>query len=236
MVRLWYLATAAWMQHSEHLNRVHLDRAREIFPRDADILFLLGCLHETFADAQVQATMQSAVLPTGIVMDTEDERAELRQAEEALRRAVETRPDFPEAHLRLGRVLALRGRYAEGVAQLREALAPLSEAGNDPLRYYGELFLGAAEELLSHFDEANAAYTRAAALFPKAQSPLLGLSELARRRGDRRTALAVMQQVFDLPREEQDRLDPWWTYHVYQARNADERLDALWKPFRDATK
>ena len=30
----------------------------------------------------------------------------------------------------------------------------------------------------------------------------------------------------------QDRLDPWWTYHVHQARNAEELLAELWRPYR----
>src|SRR5205814_5936552 len=111
-VRLWYRATAAWMQNAAHLDLTHLEHARGIFPRDADILFLLGCLHEAFADSQVQSVVR-APLPAGIVMDTQDERTELKLAEDALQAAIEARSDFPEAHLRLGHVMLLRGRYAE---------------------------------------------------------------------------------------------------------------------------
>ena len=46
MVRLWYRATATWMQRDSHLDTTHLDRAREIFADDADIMFLTGSLHE----------------------------------------------------------------------------------------------------------------------------------------------------------------------------------------------
>ena len=231
MVRLWYRATAAWMQKGEHLNRGHLDRGRTFFPKDADILFLLGCLHETFADAQVQGVVRSAVLPTGVVMDMLDERTELKAAEELLKAAVDVRPEFAEARLRLGRVLALRGRYPDAISELRLALQTLP-ADPPELRYYGELFLGGAEEGASHFNESRAAYERASALFPLAQSPFMGLSELARRRGDRVSSLAAMQKVFALPPVEGDRVDPWWTYHVIQARDADTLLAALWKPYR----
>ena len=234
MARLWYRATASWMQKDEHLNKAHLNHARGIFPHDPDILFLLGCLHETFADAMVQSVARATVLPINIVMDMAGERAELKLAEDALREAVDLRPDAPEARLRLGRVVALRGRYAEAVTEIRRALESLPPE-EDVLRYYATLFLGGAEEDLGRYDESRGAYEQAAALFPKAQSPLLGLSELARRHGDRRSALEAMQKVFDLPAFENDRLDPWWGYHVFQARNADRLLEDLWKPFRDGT-
>ena len=232
MVRQWYHATTMWMEKRAHLDKVHINRGREIFPRDPDILFLLGCLHEAFAGAQVQTAIQAAVMPSGVVLDTQDERGELRQAEEALHRAVEARLNFPEAHLRLGRVIALRGRPAEAALHLRAALDGFSSSDDQTLRYYGELFLAAVEAALGRYDEAQSAYQRAAAMYPLAQSPLLGLSELARRRGDRRLALAFMQQVFALPHGEQDRLDPWWTYYVVQARNADTMLAELWRPYR----
>src|SRR5262249_23146411 len=61
MVRQWYRATAAWMQLREDYETLHLDRAQEIFPDDPDILFLNGCLHETYAAARIQAAVQSAV-------------------------------------------------------------------------------------------------------------------------------------------------------------------------------
>jgi tetratricopeptide (TPR) repeat protein len=231
MVRLWYRATAAWMQNGEHLNKVHLNHAREIFPHDADILFLLGCLHETFADAQVQSVVRSTPLPIGIVMDMEGEQRELKLAEDALREALAVQPDAPEARLRFGRVIALRGRSAEAIHELRRALE-LLPADESTLHYYGELFVGGAEEDAGHYDESRAAFERAATLYPNAQSPYLGLSELARRRGDRRSALDAMKKVFELPPLETDRLDPWWGYHVFQARDTDQLLDRLWEPFR----
>ena len=61
------------------------------------------------------------------------------------------------------------------------------------------MFLGAAEEGSGRFDQARAAYESAAAPFPAAQSPLLALSALATRRGDRTSALKHIQRLFDLP-------------------------------------
>jgi tetratricopeptide (TPR) repeat protein len=229
MVRAWYRATAAWMQYREDHDTLHLERARVIFPDDADLLFLSGCQRESYAAPAIQSATRSVVLPTGFAIAVGSERAELRQAETFFRRALAQQPDMSEARLRLGRVLGQQGRHADAVGELRQALARLDD---DQLRYYGELFLGAEEEALGQFDAARGSYERAAALFPSAQSPLIALSELARRRGDRAGALAAIQKVFELPDAgDRGRDDPWWVYHVAQARNADALLDAVRAPF-----
>jgi tetratricopeptide (TPR) repeat protein len=230
MVRAWYRATAAWMQYREDHDTIHLDRARRIFPDDPDLLFLSGCQRETYAGPGIQSATRSVVLPPGLTMAIASERGELRQAEGFFRRALALRPDMGEAHLRLGRVLGRLGHHADAAGELRQALALIDD---DELRYYGELFLGAEEEALGHFDAARAAFDKAAALFPSAQSPLLGLSELARRRGDRAGALGAIQKVFELPDGgDFNRDDPWWVYHVAQGRNADMLLDDVRAPFR----
>jgi len=228
MVRQWYLATAAWMQQVEDHDTVHLDRAREIFPADPDILFLSGAQRETYAAPRIQNAVRTAVLPYGIFFAVASDRGELRQAEGFFRRALEIEPDHVEARLRLGRVLGLLGRHADAARELRQAVASVDE---DVLRYYGELFLGAEEESLRQYDAAFDAYQRAAALYPAAQSPWLALSSLGRRRGDRAAALRALQHLFDLPSTGLEPDDPWWTYHIAQGRHAEELLQALRRPF-----
>jgi len=184
-------------------------------------------VHETYATAKIQSAMRSSVLPTGFSFLVESDHAELHQAEGLFRRASAGRPSFGEAHLRLGRVLALLGQPAAAESELRLALV---SAQDELLQYYGDLFLGAVEEALGHFDAARASFERAAALYPTAQSPRLALSELARRQGDRGAALRAIQQVFELP-PAPSRDDPWWSYHVAQARDTDDLLEALRQPF-----
>ena len=231
MVRLWYRAAAAWMQNRDYHDPVHLTRARGAFPNDADILFLSGCEREEYARPDTQAAARAAVLPNGITFDLRSEREELGQAEAFYRRALALKPDVPETRLRLGRVMLLRGRYKEAASELRLANG---SAGEDLLRYYGALFLGAAEEALGDHAAASAAYREAARLYPAAQSPHLALSALARRRGDRAGALAEIRRVFELPASPPARDDPWWTYHGAQARNADALLEELRRPFLEA--
>jgi tetratricopeptide (TPR) repeat protein len=230
MVRAWYIATAAWMQFNEDHDTLHLTRARDLFANDPAILFLSGSQRETYAGPEIQAATRSVTLPTGLTIAVESERGELRRAESFFRRAVALQPDMGEAHLRLGRVLGQLGRHQEAAAEIEQALTLVDD---EALRYYGELFAGAEEEALGRFDAARAAYERASALFPLAQSPFIALSELAHRRGDRPAAVAAMAKVFALPAAvDGARDDPWWRYHVAQARNADQLLDAVRAPFR----
>jgi tetratricopeptide (TPR) repeat protein len=229
MVRAWYRATASWMQLREDHDKLHLDRARALFPGDADILFLSGCQRETYAAPPIQTAVRSAVLPSGVTLDVESERIEWREAEGLFHRALEIKPDFAEARLRHGRVLGALGRHGEAVAELRRALGDLA----DPqLLYYAELFLGAEEEALGNRDAARVAYEQAAEHFPHAQSPPLALSQLARRYGDRGGALRAIERLFALPADERDPTDdPWWWYFVAQARDADDLIAAMHRPF-----
>ena len=228
MVRDWYRATAAWMQDRQDHDTDHLDHARAIFSTDAIILFLSGSQAEAYAAPEIQSAVRSAVVPSGARFSIGSDREELRRAEGFYRRALAAVPAFPELRLRLGHVLLLLEHHADAARHLRDAI----EAEDLPLlRYYGELFLGAAEERLGHADAARQAYNEAAALYPNAQSPHLAMSALARRLGDRPTALREMQTVFDLQHADSLSDDPWWSYHRSQARNADDLLAALWRPF-----
>jgi tetratricopeptide (TPR) repeat protein len=228
MVRDWYRATSAWMQHREDYDTLHLDKAREIFPADPVILFLSGTQSETYAAPHIQSAVRSATTPAALAFAVGSDRTELRQAEAYFRRALTADPKLPQLHLHLGHVLGLLERHAEAVKELRDGLASEED---ETLRYYGELFVGAAEELLGHADAAQAAYSKAATLFPMAQSPHVALSALARRRGDRTTALREMQLVFDLQDEDSSSSDPWWTYYTSHVRDTDDLLDALRQPF-----
>ena len=146
MVRLWYRATAAWMQERKEYSMLHLDHARAILPGDADILFLSGCLRELYARPVVQSAMRESMPSSGAAFDIQSEGPELRQAETFFRAALEARPAFPEAHLRLGRVLMLLERPADAVNELRQALGSTDDR---LLQYYGELFLGELQEVLA---------------------------------------------------------------------------------------
>ena len=228
MVRSWYVATSTWMQLVQQYNRAHLDHARELFPDDAMIAFLSGTHAEAYAGAGIQAVVKTAVLPTGLVLRIGSRDAEMKTAETFLQRSIRFDPSFDEAHLHLGHVLVARGKPQEAIVELR-----LASATKDPLiQYYAAMFLGAAEEALSRDDAARASYERAAAVFPRAQSPYLALSALNASRGNRTAALGSIAPLFALPSNAEYRDDPWWRYTTLQGRRAGEQLEQLWAPFR----
>jgi tetratricopeptide (TPR) repeat protein len=232
MVRHWYVATAAWMQQTQQYMTNHLSRARALFPRDADILFLSGCEREIYASPAIQSAIRSVSPALGVDFQMASDQSELRAAEGFFRGALASKPDFGEAHLHLGHVLLLRGRAADAATELQHAIASLTDTW---LQYYAELFDGAALESTGQFDRARAAYAKAAELSPTAQSPRLALSALARRRGDRAVALSALQDVFAVPIVDPAHDDPWWAYVVAQARNTDALLAALRRPFLEQT-
>jgi predicted Zn-dependent protease len=154
---------------------------------------------------------------------------ELREAEGLFRRLLEIKSDHMEARLRYGHVLGALGKHAEAALELRRAVADLTDR---QLLYYAELFLGREEEALGNRDAARVAYEQAAAIAPMAQSPLLALSQLARRYADRTVALRAIERLFALPAEERtEHDDPWWWYYVVQGRDANDLLEAMEQPY-----
>jgi tetratricopeptide repeat protein len=224
-VRLWYRASAAVMQYQEQLHAGHVDRAVRLFPRDAGILFLAGALHESLAGPRTQYALRLAELPPGVSFGVDDERGELRRAESMFRRALEADPTLVEARIRLGRVLGMLGRSAEAAKELQVA-GPA--AAGPLLQYYASLFL--ARELDAVGDRAGAAraYQRAAALYPGAQSPRLGLRQLATQAGGRPEGLPRIDDVLSTPLTEPGREDPWWSYLSVAGRFAGQLFRELY--------
>ena len=237
IARAWFRAVAALMQQWGEFGavRVHLDQAAGLFPDDAVIVLYRGTLHQAYADARVQTYVarQRRRQMRGVVRD-EDVDAfsanvastaaiqsaglELDFAEAALRRAMALDPSLVEARIRLAHVLEARGKAEEGAALAREALAtPLPPF----LDYYGAMVLGRNEAQLGHAAEARAAFARAVAVFPHAQSARVAssASELAEgRAGD---ALAAILAGIG-PDAPASRGDPWaWCFRRHEPQASD---------------
>jgi tetratricopeptide (TPR) repeat protein len=221
-VRLWYVATAAFMIGYQKFDLGHFPRASQLFPSDPDIQFMVGGFHASMAAPRWQIGLQRADL-RGFEIGVESRRDELRLAETALRRAAASGPNVPEARLRLGRVLGMQGRAVDATRELRVALPQLT---NPLLLYYVELFLGRELETLNQFAAARAAYQHAADLYPRAQSPRIALSQLSVRAGNRAVALTEARQAFGAV---DDLDDPWWSYEVSAGRAADILLEQMRK-------
>jgi tetratricopeptide (TPR) repeat protein len=233
-VRLWYQAVGVhlWSIGNYTELRAHLERARDLFPEDAEIHFLTGALHEAWGAAHVQAVVEngragSARATAQILVQSAPEEQE--RARDAYRRVLRADPSHDEARVRLGRVLSLRGGHDEAARLLAESLPQITDRR---LRYLALLFLGCAEEGRRRFDEARRAYRDASELFPDAQSPHLALASLALVAGDRRTSQRVL--LF-LQKPVSADADPWWEYHYERQPTTEEWLERLRSSFAQAT-
>ena len=240
-VRLWYYATSAFLQAWQDYVEFqpHLARARTIFPTDAVFALYEGSMHESFAEPRYQSAVvepevkqeinyrgalatQGTTPPVKLVRSVNEERG---MAADLLRDALRLDGTLHEARIRLARLAGLRNAHREAVDELRKTLASPLPA---PLEYWAQLFLGQSEHGLGRRDAARAAYERAAALYPGAQSPRLALSQLAMETGDRASAGASLD-VLLLPGGTMRRHDPWAHYNGAHSPNADELVARLHK-------
>jgi tetratricopeptide (TPR) repeat protein len=221
-VRQWYQAVAALfaIEHLMAESHVHLARALQLFPADPEIVAAKGRLHETYASPGIQQFLESSA-HVGASVLIGSPRSNLRQAERFFSKAVELDGSFAGARLHLGRVLGIEGHHEDAASELRRVAVT---AGDSLTQYYAWLFLGVEEQSLGHPDNARESFDKAAALYPRAQSPYLGLSQLARSSGDRLGALRAIQQVLDLSADDRQREDPWWTYLAGGAPKAQTQL------------
>jgi len=211
----WYRQTSSDLMAMLSLAEaaVHLPRARRIFPSDPVLLYLSGVLHERFSSASLQAAAEAVMSGNSGMTSVDSARVEQTRAERFFREALAARPDDLEARVRYGHVLGELGRHAQAAIALRAAI---DGGANGKMLYWALLFLGKQEEMLGNRDLARTSYERAASLFPRAQSPRLALSQLARRAGDRRAAQRELTVLAGLPADEREREDPWWEYYDVQ--------------------
>ena len=222
-VRRWYQAVANYLWATRGYTEAvpHIARGLELFPDDAELQFVRGLVHEVLGGPHVQAALDEerwmAVRGPRVaywrsVKSADDERDE---AEDAYRRALRADPDHQEARLHLARLLTLDAKYADAADALAVVLAREERPWQ---RYFALLFLGRAEEGRGRPLEARQAYEAAAALFPRAQSPRLAISQLDLRAGDRAAAMRVF--AF-LSRARGMGADPWWEYDDQREPDAE---------------
>jgi tetratricopeptide (TPR) repeat protein len=210
-VRDWYRAVAAvFASRSLHAeSHAHLTRAESLFPDDAEIARAAGLLREAQAAPRIQRFVEMTAPENTLRKFIGTERSNLRQAQAFHRKAVALDPGSTDARLHLGRVTGLLGGHDEAAHELRR----VGDAAREPrTSYYAWLFLGVEEDALGRATAARAAFERAAELFPRAQSPYLALSQLARRHGDRTAARRFVEAVWSLSNADRLRDDPWATY------------------------
>jgi tetratricopeptide (TPR) repeat protein len=210
--RLWYLAVLTAMEQQGRLKVEYFERARLLFPHDAEILLLSGIAEEVFAS------------PRLLTLSAGARRNALERAEAYLRDAIAIAPDRMEARLRLGRVLAQRGRAAEA----RDLLTGVTGIEDARLPYLAALFLGGLEDEAGNTAGAAQWYAKATAGIPAAQAARLASSELQHRAGERQKAIDTLDSAIG----EKNVDDPWWAYVFGEYWRTDLLLDALRKMSR----
>ena len=238
-IHQWYRTVSTELAQRHWLAdlRPHLDDARLVLEDTPATMFDSACFSEVIASAQVQRALDPSISPSvppsvrlreksGTLLN--EERFNLSEAERFYRDALTLDPGYSEARVRLARVLLLRNKAADAAALMQ---APV-ESTNAFVRYWGALAAGQAAEATQKPDVARDAYTRAANLFTRAQSPLLALLRLARERSDAEDTKALMGRLASLPADETFRLDPWWDYFDCHGRFRDVERERLWAIYR----
>jgi tetratricopeptide (TPR) repeat protein len=225
---LWYRATSAFLLRDRYLGEApdHLNRGLQIFPDDPSLLLDSGYLNEKFSSTAIQAAVQE-MRATGGNPGVGSRRAQLERAERSFRQVLRVEPGHADARLRLGHTLSELAEHEEAAAELRKAIAG-NLKGNQ--LYFAELFLGREEEALGNRADAKRHFENAAELYPKAQSPRLALSQLARRSGDRAGAIRALQGVTSLrstPLNDAARTDPWWEYYEVHADDTEPLMEQM---------
>jgi hypothetical protein len=220
VVSLWYEAVSAALQAEHRVGDADwlLFRGIDAAPLNPRLHFYYGAVQETLSSPRVQNA-----LPDHQTRVRDNPRTRLEQAERTHRQAVGLSPDFAEARLHLGRVIGQLGRPSEAIRELLQAEPSLTDR---VLQYHCALFLGQQRVLTADLTSAQVSFARAHDLYPKAQSPLIALADVAQRRGDSAGAVEALRKLLALPAADAERFDPWWRYDDAHVRDAKIRLTA----------
>jgi hypothetical protein len=223
-VRRWYQATSSLMLYGSQLATLpgHLGERRALIPDDVGAVFDGACVFEAFANDRVQHVAASE-RARGRALAVPGRSEALASAKRFFEEVLARDSRHVEARLRLGRVLWSLGETRRSVVELESITK--GTAGTRELRYLAFLFLGASRWSLGDAAAAADAYQSAQALYPAAQSPVVGLL-LANPRlteGD----LARAESM--LARSPVDRMDPYLNYHLASGRTAFDQMEALWR-------
>ena len=221
---VWTLQTFRMLEPLEQ----HLNRTREHFPDDAMVRLAFGSLEELRATSlELSLTRQPEQvtrLPR-VSWLRGAQKVRWEKAEEYFRSALKADPSLTEAHLRLGRVLRLRGKLKEAHQELEAAVAGARrESGLVPMPafgpsmvvpYLGDMFLAEVIEEEGGAADALTKYQDVVRRWPSCQSGLLALSRAYEARGDHKAALEALRPLY---REQSKRVcvDPWWAYNLGQ--------------------
>jgi tetratricopeptide (TPR) repeat protein len=210
------ITLALQQYHQFELLLPHLERSREQFPKDADILLALGTLDELRATAVMLRQVELPKKENPSASWRRRQRREyLDKAAAHFRDALSIDATLAEARVRLGRVLQERGKLPEARRELEAAIV----AAPPPaiVHYFASLFLGEVLEAQGDTAGAIARYRETVTRWPECQSAQLALSRAFEAAGDRHAAADALQPLWRAEAERKCVVDPWWLYNEGQS-------------------
>ena len=234
--RKWYLAVI-WQRFvrfersdAEEL----LERARELFPNDPEVLLSSGSLEEmelTFTRLLRGPRTGREVTSNFGVFAPE---MQMIKASGYFREAIRLDPGNAEARIRLAwlRTVSQTMDFSGGLTLLKEARAL---APKPPLSYLAALFSGRIEEELKHLDAAASWYRTAIAECPLAQTARLGLSHVQLDQDEIVSSRNTLRPLIHSSRtlDYACEPDPWNMYEFGQAWRRTDWIAAMRKEVRE---
>jgi tetratricopeptide (TPR) repeat protein len=221
---IWLLSAWFLQLRLDHKDlEMLLTRARQTFAGDALVRLGSGSFHEVQARPYLLLESSEGRQGNLAAWRLEERTWRLKSAEASYREAIQLDPKLAEAHLRLGRVLALQGRRDEA----HVALARAAELTTDARwLYLAILFRAAAYEAAGDTTAAEPSYRGALAVWPTSHAARMGLSRIRADRGAWDEARTELEGI-GLTTPESD--DPWWAYDFGQAWRIESGLADLRK-------
>jgi len=238
--RKWYLA-AIWLRFAraevEESERL-LERARVLFPDDADVLLSAG----TFEAMELtrRRIERGSAKPAGRGQFTGHNyglrapELQLIKATYYFQDAIKIDPNNAEARIRLAwlRFVSESVDYAGALTLLKEARAL---APKPPLSYLAALFSGRIEEQTKHVDAADVWYRTAIADCPLAQTARIGLSHVQLDKNEAVASRNTLRPLIKSARRDDYvcEPDPWRIYEFGQAWRLTDWIAVMRKDVRE---
>ncbi len=206
--RIHYLVVAYHLRRSpESFGAISiLKDALSAFPRDVELRVAVGSVYES----------------AGWLGSKEY----LEQAEGLFRGVVEEEPTHAEAHLRLGRVLQIKGEREDAIRELKWSLEYSDDLETD---FVAHMLLGGLYRGQGRLSEAVRAYQAAIGIDPACQACTIALSYTLEQLGDPEGSHQVIAELLERSLELPGDTD-WWRSYV---RGDSERVETLLAELRN---
>ena len=206
------------------------------FPNDPDVLYTAAKLHmkafndATFAMFQRAPSSYRVHELSAEIFETQNRYSE---AIAEYRKAIETNPNAPELHYRLGRALLLQSHDPAALDQAANEFR--SELALSPEDGACEFQLGQIAQVQGKMAEAKSHFERALALSPRFVQALIALGKLCSQAKDYPTAIALLSRATALqPANETAHYALLTAYRdsgdMEKAKEEKAALDKLQKP------